>query len=82
MTEREGLTSCMTSLRGTLRGNSENSRTRIRQSNPFAVGKGFSALPLNANTPTQIFWVGVLAEKEGFEPSVSITPRPISNRVP
>ena len=35
---------------------------RIRQSNPVAVGKGFSTLPLNALTPVPMNGTGVRAE--------------------
>ena len=48
---------------------------------PMALWAGFSS-PSNAITPIQMNWTGVMAEKVGFEPTVSFTPRPISNRVP
>ena len=36
---------------------------------PMARGADFLSLPETANTPTQMNWAGVLAERVGFEPT-------------
>ncbi len=56
-------------------------RRSYGHSNPIRYAHLASRPSVNAITPTQTSWVGVMAEREGFEPSVTFLLRTLSKGV-